>query len=171
MVQTFILTRSFAISALVVGAFPVAYAAPVPKVVVHEARHDPRGCRLMGCLYALPTGQEDTNATNSASVTTSQTTLSTDSLQVIDFLISTLTSARNSLSSSSTSTSAVTVDAVVPSVDIGEDIADHSFAEELAASLSSDMKAPSPPPVAEATVPTAEVTPAENEAASLDALV
>ncbi|KAI1791130.1 hypothetical protein LXA43DRAFT_1094742 [Ganoderma leucocontextum] len=163
MVQTFILTRSFAISALVASAFPVTYAAPIqrPNIVVHQARGNyPRGCRLMGCLYALPTGQN----TNTAATESTSTPSSDDSLGVIDLLISALTSARNSLAStSSTATNAVTVDAVVDPAT--------SSAEDLIESLASAAEASSAPTVVESAVPAVEVTPVESEAASLDALV
>ncbi|KAH9834102.1 uncharacterized protein C8Q71DRAFT_909109 [Rhodofomes roseus] len=47
MVATFILTRTFAISALFVGAFDLAYAAPVPYGA--DVSFDPRNCRDGGC--------------------------------------------------------------------------------------------------------------------------
>ncbi|PIL33612.1 hypothetical protein GSI_04235 [Ganoderma sinense ZZ0214-1] len=153
MVQTFILTRTFAISALAVGAFPITYAAPIqrPEIVVHQMRGNyPRGCRLMGCLYALPTGT-DTATTE----TTTSTPSSDDSLGVIDLLISALTSARNSLASTSSTATSATVDAVVEPAS--------SSVEDLIESLASAAEA--------SVVPAVEVTPVESEAASLDAIV
>ncbi|KZT05347.1 uncharacterized protein LAESUDRAFT_750580 [Laetiporus sulphureus 93-53] len=56
MVATFILTRTFAISALFVGAFDLVHAAPVSYSL--DARAEPsieeRNCRLLGCLFAKP---------------------------------------------------------------------------------------------------------------------
>ncbi|KAL1938505.1 hypothetical protein VTO73DRAFT_11528 [Trametes versicolor] len=83
MVVAFILTRTFAISALLVGALPVAFAAPVPSsdvvrafVSLHFFRKtddneisiatqsfDKRFCRQMSCLFEAPT---DTTATEAA---------------------------------------------------------------------------------------------------------
>ncbi|KAI0326342.1 hypothetical protein GY45DRAFT_120196 [Cubamyces sp. BRFM 1775] len=56
MVATFILTRTFAISALLVGAFSSAYAAPVvsPRNSVDTTNHGKRWCRQMGCLVEIP---------------------------------------------------------------------------------------------------------------------
>lgn len=158
MVQTFILTRTFAVSALVLGVFPLTYAAPIqrPEIVVHQMRGNyPRGCRMMGCLYALPTGTNTATTENTSTSTPS----SDDSLGVLDLLISVLTTARNSLASTpSTATSAVTVDAVVDPAS--------SSAEDLIESLASAAEASAAP-----IMPTVEVTPVESEAASLDALV
>ncbi|RPD57972.1 hypothetical protein L226DRAFT_525944 [Lentinus tigrinus ALCF2SS1-7] len=116
MAPTFILTRAFAISALFVGAFPVSYAAPIPSAASPSVRIAARGCRQMGCLYALPTGNTDTS--DDASSTSITTTLSIppggfsqESMQVIDFLISALSAARSAATNSSTGT---TVDAVEP---------------------------------------------------------
>ncbi|KAI0767147.1 hypothetical protein C8Q74DRAFT_1369983 [Fomes fomentarius] len=131
MVPTFILTRTFAISALFVGAFPVAYAAPIPNTA--SAGIAPRGCRQMSCLYALPTGNTDTSNASSSSAATfpalqiPQGGFSQESMQMLDFLISALTSARSAAAEASSAViqptvnavtvDAVTVDGFVPTVD------------------------------------------------------
>ncbi|KAI0774823.1 hypothetical protein BD413DRAFT_603405 [Trametes elegans] len=106
----FILTRTFAISAMFVGAFPVAYGAPVPSES-GVSRLDPRSCRQMGCLDA----SSDTSLASPSSATTD-----TDSaIQVIDFLISALRSAASDINQKSSSSSApstnTAVDAALPS--------------------------------------------------------
>ncbi|PCH35806.1 hypothetical protein WOLCODRAFT_140092 [Wolfiporia cocos MD-104 SS10] len=53
MVATFILTRAFAISALLVGAFPLVSSAPVGSPM--DVRTiEKRNCRILGCLFAEP---------------------------------------------------------------------------------------------------------------------
>ncbi|PCH35805.1 hypothetical protein WOLCODRAFT_140091 [Wolfiporia cocos MD-104 SS10] len=52
MVATFILTRAFAISALFVGAFNLAYAAPVAYPA--NVHLDGRNCRQEGCTFKEP---------------------------------------------------------------------------------------------------------------------
>ncbi|KAH9889386.1 hypothetical protein C8Q73DRAFT_793586 [Cubamyces lactineus] len=56
MVATFILTRTFAIAAFMVGALSPAYAAPVvsPRDSVDTTSHAKRWCRQMGCLVEIP---------------------------------------------------------------------------------------------------------------------
>ncbi|KAI0645156.1 hypothetical protein C8Q79DRAFT_755708 [Trametes meyenii] len=105
MVPTFILTRTFAISALFVGAFPVTYAAPIPSpAYMGTSAVIPRSCRQMGCLYALPTSNTaNTNSPTTTGDTTaapdsaSPSSVSTSALQVIDLLISALQNAASSL--------------------------------------------------------------------------
>lgn len=114
MVPTFILTRTFAISALFVGAFPVSYAAPIPNAASPSMRFAARGCRQMGCLYALPTGSSDSSDDPTSSNITTTLSIppggfSQESMQVIDFLISALTAARSVTTDASASP---TVDAV-----------------------------------------------------------
>ncbi|KAI0695210.1 hypothetical protein C8T65DRAFT_48486 [Cerioporus squamosus] len=131
MVPTFILTRTFAISALFVGAFPISYAAPIPNAASPSMvrlrfsgsavctnppfqRFAARGCRQMGCLYALPTGSSDSSDDPTSSNITTTLSIppggfSQESMQVIDFLISALTAARSVTTDASASP---TVDAV-----------------------------------------------------------
>ncbi|KAI0669603.1 hypothetical protein C8Q78DRAFT_188276 [Trametes maxima] len=100
MIPTFILTRTFAISALFVGASPVAYAAPIPSpAYMGTSAVIPRSCRQMGCLYALPTGNTDSPTTTGGSTAAqgSTSSASTSALQVIDLLISALQGAASSL--------------------------------------------------------------------------
>ncbi|KAH9834103.1 uncharacterized protein C8Q71DRAFT_725311 [Rhodofomes roseus] len=52
MVATFILTRAFAVCAMIVGV-PLAHAAPIVSGSVAQ-RIDERNCRLLGCLFAAP---------------------------------------------------------------------------------------------------------------------
>ncbi|KAI0724709.1 hypothetical protein C8Q72DRAFT_889664 [Fomitopsis betulina] len=59
MVGTFILTRTFAISALFVGAYDLAYAAPISGsgVAFEDADYavaEARNCRTGGCLRSVP---------------------------------------------------------------------------------------------------------------------
>lgn len=51
MLPTFILTRTFAISALLFGAFNIVYAAPVPSVIDTVMLY--RDCRQPGCMDAV----------------------------------------------------------------------------------------------------------------------
>ncbi|KAI0707194.1 hypothetical protein C8Q76DRAFT_800545 [Earliella scabrosa] len=101
MAPTFILTRTFAISALFVGAFPVSYAAPIPNAAASSMqRLSPRGCRIMGCLVALPSeSTTESNASTSATVPPALQLppggFSQESMQMLDFIISALTSARS----------------------------------------------------------------------------
>ncbi|KAI0741025.1 hypothetical protein C8Q76DRAFT_209509 [Earliella scabrosa] len=100
MAPTFILTRTFAISALFVGAFPVSYAAPIPNPAASSMRLSPRGCRIMGCLVALPSGTAtESDASTSATVPPALQIppggFSQESMQMLDFIISALTSARS----------------------------------------------------------------------------
>ncbi|KAL7277731.1 hypothetical protein ACG7TL_008669 [Trametes sanguinea] len=97
----FILTRTFAISAMFVGAFPVTYAAPVPTAAAKSI--SPRWCRQMGCLYAIP--EASTSAANStnSSIDPSSSPASSSALQVIDILISALQSAASTLREQSSS--------------------------------------------------------------------
>ncbi|KAI0828001.1 hypothetical protein BC628DRAFT_1409508 [Trametes gibbosa] len=114
---TFILTRAFAISALFVGAFPLAYAAPVPtRAVASGSVVLPRFCRQMGCLYALPEGATDSaNTSDTATTTPISTETSSSALQVIDLLISALQSAASSIQqSASLPTTDTMVAAVAP---------------------------------------------------------
>ncbi|TFK92020.1 hypothetical protein K466DRAFT_573343 [Polyporus arcularius HHB13444] len=142
MVPTFILTRTFAISALFVGAFPVSYAAPIPNAASPSLHLAARGCRQMGCLYALPTGSSDTS--DDASITPTLQIppggFSQESMQVIDFLISALTSAR----SATTDASTTTVDAVEPTDDAVkvDGFATAAIAAELEESASSEASSP-----------------------------
>ncbi|EPT00364.1 hypothetical protein FOMPIDRAFT_1049685 [Fomitopsis schrenkii] len=54
MVATFILTRTFAVCALLVGAVPLAYAAPIDASASIQ-NIDERNCRILGCLRrAIP---------------------------------------------------------------------------------------------------------------------
>ncbi|KAH9935236.1 uncharacterized protein BXZ73DRAFT_76927 [Epithele typhae] len=70
MVPTFILTRTFAISALVFGAFPVTYGAPVPASAALERRQ----CHRMGCMIAVPNDTADTSNTNGTTTAFPETT-------------------------------------------------------------------------------------------------
>ncbi|KAI0741026.1 hypothetical protein C8Q76DRAFT_209563 [Earliella scabrosa] len=61
--RSYILTRAFTISALLVGAIPVACAAPVPESLGRSSTttfYD-RGCRPTGCLYAVPEAESYTD--------------------------------------------------------------------------------------------------------------
>ncbi|KAI0669599.1 hypothetical protein C8Q78DRAFT_992696 [Trametes maxima] len=65
MIPTFILTRTFAISALLSGAFSVAYAAPVASAADGiQVPYGKRSCRQMGCLFEVPTHSESTLESN-----------------------------------------------------------------------------------------------------------
>ncbi|KAI0645152.1 hypothetical protein C8Q79DRAFT_1011251 [Trametes meyenii] len=70
MVPTFILTRTFAISALFAGAFSVAYAAPVASPVDGmQVLFVKRSCRQMGCLFEVPTHSESAPESNVSTAT------------------------------------------------------------------------------------------------------
>ncbi|KAI9062441.1 hypothetical protein FKP32DRAFT_1574242 [Trametes sanguinea] len=97
----FILTRTFAISAMFVGAFPVTYAAPVPTVVVKSI--SPRWCRQVGCLYAIPESTTSGTSSTNTSLVPSSSSASSSALQVIDILISALQSAASTLREQSSS--------------------------------------------------------------------
>ncbi|KAI0753173.1 hypothetical protein C8Q80DRAFT_497630 [Daedaleopsis nitida] len=158
MVPTFILTRTFAISALFVGAFPTSYAAPIPNSIA------PRGCRQMSCLYALPGANAD--ASDAAANTTFPPSLqiptggfSQESMQMLDLVISALTYARSAASAPAESAAevqpavdTVSADGFVPAVD--------TVVEDLAAKIASS------------TVAAEEAAdPAKREPSNLDALV
>ncbi|EJF55337.1 hypothetical protein DICSQDRAFT_184287 [Dichomitus squalens LYAD-421 SS1] len=51
---TFILTPTFAISAFLVGALPLAYAAPLPADLRDAIVLLDRGCHQAGCLFVKP---------------------------------------------------------------------------------------------------------------------
>ncbi|KAI0629439.1 hypothetical protein C8Q77DRAFT_1065208 [Trametes polyzona] len=167
----FILTRTFAISALFVGAFPVTYAAPIPTEVATSASiHVPRWCRQMGCLYALPEGSSDSSDTGDATNATAATSLSpsadasTSALQILDLLVSALQSAASSLrQSSSTKTASTSLDAKIPSV-AETSAADGDVFAAVAAAIASVA---SPP----AQIADGEVTPSsDKEEASVPAV-
>ncbi|KAL1938507.1 hypothetical protein VTO73DRAFT_11530 [Trametes versicolor] len=161
---TFILTRTFAISALFVGAFPVTYAAPVlTKAAAISSHLEPRFCRAMGCLYALPDADSSdaaSNTTSTAAVTPSADASS--ALQVIDLLISALQSAASSLRQSSTAQTAISsVNAAVPAaVDAAEPVETDSLAAAIAAiaaTAAPAIEAPSVDAQEDAPTPAVEV--------------
>ncbi|KAI8978313.1 hypothetical protein BD414DRAFT_509384 [Trametes punicea] len=100
----FILTRSFAICAMFLGAFPLTYAVPIPTAVSTSVL-EPRYCRLVGCLYALPEGTtSDEDSSNSSDPSpTSSLDASSSALQVIDLLISALQAAASTLNDQASS--------------------------------------------------------------------
>ncbi|KZT72266.1 hypothetical protein DAEQUDRAFT_763009 [Daedalea quercina L-15889] len=74
MVATFILTRTFAICALIVGALPLAQAAPIDSAAVAEHIGE-RNCRILGCLrFVLP--HDNTSTADSTVDTTVKDALS-----------------------------------------------------------------------------------------------
>ncbi|CCM03921.1 uncharacterized protein FIBRA_06072 [Fibroporia radiculosa] len=79
MVATFILTRAFAISALVFGAFPVAYAAPIGSSVQLRAL-DGRNCRILGCLIEEPNTESSSASAPVSSAESSEPTSETTSV-------------------------------------------------------------------------------------------
>ncbi|KAH9889409.1 hypothetical protein C8Q73DRAFT_793606 [Cubamyces lactineus] len=97
----FILTRTFAIFAMFVGAFTVTHAAPVPTAAVAKSVISPRWCRQMGCLYALPEANSGSANTSDSSSAAAQAPLPSDgssaALQVIDLLISALQSVASTM--------------------------------------------------------------------------
>ncbi|KAM5543094.1 hypothetical protein V8D89_003478 [Ganoderma adspersum] len=63
---TFILMPTFAISALLVGALPAAYAAPLSTNPRDSVALVNRGCRQAGCLLTTSDSSTSTSTTTSA---------------------------------------------------------------------------------------------------------
>ncbi|EIW54390.1 uncharacterized protein TRAVEDRAFT_52095 [Trametes versicolor FP-101664 SS1] len=85
MVATFILTRTFAISALFVGAvLPFAIAAPLPSPeVVRSFSFDKRFCRQMSCLFEVPTDTTDGPSTEAADTDAQLTKMASDGTEAV----------------------------------------------------------------------------------------
>ncbi|KAI0369039.1 hypothetical protein BV20DRAFT_423997 [Pilatotrama ljubarskyi] len=132
----FILTRTFAISALFVGAFPITYAAPIPSEAASLSSVVlPRFCRQQGCLYALPGSNSDSPDATADPVATPpplSTDASSSALQVIDLLISALKAAASSLRLSSAASKA-NVAVAATSAPIADAAADPAIDDGIAA--------------------------------------
>ncbi|KAI1791131.1 hypothetical protein LXA43DRAFT_441271 [Ganoderma leucocontextum] len=72
---TFILVPTFAISAFLVGAFPAAYATPLPVDPRDPAALVNRGCRQPGCLFV----ESSSSSASSTPVATSASAAATGS--------------------------------------------------------------------------------------------
>ncbi|KAI0663948.1 hypothetical protein C8Q70DRAFT_1049489 [Cubamyces menziesii] len=141
----FILTCTFAISAMFVGAFTVTHAAPVPTAAaVAKSVISPRWCRQMGCLYALPEANSGSANSSDSSSATTQAPLPSDgssaALQVIDLLISALQSVASTMREQSSdlsslpSSSAAALDSSLPSAaESSESAEDEAIAADVAA--------------------------------------
>ncbi|KAI0326357.1 hypothetical protein GY45DRAFT_1221445, partial [Cubamyces sp. BRFM 1775] len=167
----FILTRTFAISAMFVGAFTVTHAAPVPTAAVAKSVIAPRWCRQMGCLYALPDANNGSANSSDSSSEAAQAPLPMDgssaALQVIDLLISALQSVASTMREQSSdlsdlpSSSAAALDSALPSAaESSESEEDEAIAADVAAiakaaqseavdTLSTDAESESQPPAVE----------------------